>query len=90
MSHQLQGTRAGLINREFDQRFLDRLVHDPEALAQMSPLQYLREAGSEGNRTRHVADHARGTRCPVDEVYRFYHVPASNTALGHMILQNRA
>jgi protocatechuate 4,5-dioxygenase beta chain len=25
----------------------------------------------------------------VDEVYRFYHVPASNTAVGHMILENR-
>jgi protocatechuate 4,5-dioxygenase beta chain len=22
----------------------------------------------------------------VDEVYRFYHVPASNTAVGHMIM----
>jgi protocatechuate 4,5-dioxygenase beta chain len=24
----------------------------------------------------------------VKEVYRFYHVPASNTALGHIILEN--
>jgi protocatechuate 4,5-dioxygenase beta chain len=26
----------------------------------------------------------------VDEVYRFYTVPASNTAVGHIILANRA
>jgi protocatechuate 4,5-dioxygenase, beta chain len=26
----------------------------------------------------------------VDEVYRFYTVPASNTAVGHIILENRA
>ena len=32
MSHQLQGPRAGLINKEFDTRFLDRLAADPEAL----------------------------------------------------------
>ena len=25
----------------------------------------------------------------IDEVYRFYTVPASNTAVGHIILQNR-
>ena len=25
----------------------------------------------------------------VEEVYRFYHVPASNTAVGHIILENR-
>jgi protocatechuate 4,5-dioxygenase beta chain len=29
MSHQLQGPRAGLINREFDTRFLDKLTADP-------------------------------------------------------------
>ena len=26
----------------------------------------------------------------VDEVYRFYTVPASNTAVGHIILENKA
>jgi protocatechuate 4,5-dioxygenase, beta chain len=26
----------------------------------------------------------------VDELYRFYTVPASNTAVGHIILENRA
>jgi gallate dioxygenase len=31
MSHQLQGPRAGLINREFDNAFLDRMIDDPEA-----------------------------------------------------------
>src|SRR4051812_47938397 len=48
MSHQLQGPRAGLINREFDNAFLDRLIADPEDLAQMPHIDYVREAGSEG------------------------------------------
>ena len=30
MSHQLQGPRAGLINREFDQAFLDELIADTD------------------------------------------------------------
>jgi protocatechuate 4,5-dioxygenase beta chain len=48
MSHQLQGPRAGLINSEFDADFLDRLLTDPEELAQKPHVDYLREAGSEG------------------------------------------
>ena len=48
MSHQLQGPRAGFINQEFDARFLDALVEEPERLCQLSLLDYMRQAGSEG------------------------------------------
>ena len=48
MSHQLQGPRAGLINKEFDTAFLDRLIGDPDGLSTMPHIEYLREAGSEG------------------------------------------
>ena len=47
MSHQLQGARAGLINKEWDSRFLDNLVKDPEADAKIPFIEYVREAGSE-------------------------------------------
>ena len=48
MSHQLQGPRAGLINKDWDNRFLDRLIDEPAALAQVPHVEYVREAGSEG------------------------------------------
>ena len=48
MSHQLQGPRAGLINKEWDNPFLDRLIDDPEGLSKMPNIDYVREAGSEG------------------------------------------
>ena len=48
MSHQLQGPRAGLINKEWDNAFLDRLIAEPEKLAAMPHIDYVREAGSEG------------------------------------------
>jgi len=48
MSHQLQGPRAGLINREWDNKFLDELISDPAHLAKMPNIEYVREAGSEG------------------------------------------
>ena len=90
MSHQLQGPRAGLINKEFDNRFLDRLPGDAAGLAQIPHFDYVREAGSEGIElvmwliARGALDES------VRQTHRFYHVPASNTAVGHMILENRS
>jgi len=88
MSHQLQGTRAGLINREFDQRFLDQIVADPETLAKLPHIDYVREAGSEGIELVMWLIMRGALDAKVREVRRFYHVPASNTALGHLILEN--
>ncbi len=88
MSHQLQGPRAGLINKAFDLRFMDLLVHDPEAAAAISHVEYLREAGSEGIELVMWLIMRGALDRKVREVRRFYHVPASNTAVGHMILEN--
>jgi protocatechuate 4,5-dioxygenase beta chain len=88
MSHQLQGPRAGLINREFDSSFLDRIVDDPEALARIPHLDYLREAGSEAIELVMWLVMRGALDSRVREVHRFYHVPASNTAVGHLILEN--
>lgn len=88
MSHQLQAERAGLINRDFDNRFLDLLETDPVAATRITHTEYLRESGSEGIElvmwlvARGALDEA------VRTVHRFYHVPASNTAVGHLILEN--
>jgi hypothetical protein len=90
MSHQLQGTRAGLINKEFDNAFLDRLIMDPETQADMPHVDYMREAGSEAIELVMwlVARGAMADR-PARLIHRFYHVPASNTAVGHLILENQ-
>lgn len=93
MSHQLQGPRAGLINREFDTNFLDRLIENPANLATMPHIDYVREAGSEGIElvmwliARAAMDDVHGGNKP-RVAHRFYHVPASNTAVGHLILEN--
>lgn len=93
MSHQLQGPRAGLINKEFDNMFLDRLISDPKGLAGLPHIDYVREAGSEGIElvmwliARGAMNDIEGGQSPVVK-NRFYHVPASNTAVGHLILEN--
>jgi protocatechuate 4,5-dioxygenase, beta chain len=93
MSHQLQGPRAGLINKEWDNAFLDRLIADPEGLSSMPHIDYVREAGSEGIElvmwliARGAMDDVNGGKALTTR-HRFYHVPASNTAVGHLILEN--
>jgi len=94
MSHQLQGPRAGLINREFDNAFLDKLIADPAAAAAIPHIDYVREAGSEGIElvmwliARGAMKDIANNPSPIRLRHRFYHVPASNTAVGHMILEN--
>jgi len=95
MSHQLQGPRAGLINRAWDARFVDRLIADPEDLSRLPHIDYVREAGSEAIELvmwliarGAMADAAGGP--PPTVVHRFYHVPASNTAVGHLILEEQS
>ena len=87
MSHQLQGPRAGLINREWDNRFLDRLEGDTQALRHIPHIEYLRETGSEGIEMVMwlIMRGALGTTTRT--LHRHYHVPASNTAVGHIVLE---
>ncbi len=95
MSHQLQGPRAGLINREWDNQFLDQLIADPAGLAQRPHIDYVREAGSEGIElvmwliARGAMSDLAGGGAPTVR-HRFYHVPASNTAVGHLVLEEPA
>lgn len=94
MSHQLQGARAGLINRAWDNAWLDQMIADPAACAEVPHIDYVREAGSEGIElvmwliARGAMADVAGGPAPLVK-HRFYHVPASNTAVGHLILENR-
>jgi protocatechuate 4,5-dioxygenase beta chain len=87
MSHQLQGPRAGLINAPWDNDFLDGLVGDSDRLRHIPHIDYLREAGSEGIELVMWLI-MRGALGPSTSLlHRHYHVPASNTAVGHIVLQ---
>jgi protocatechuate 4,5-dioxygenase, beta chain len=88
MSHQIHGERCGLINSTWDKQFLDRLTADPEGLATVPHLEYVREAGAEGIELVMWLIMRGALNDRVKEAYRFYHVPASNTAVGNIILTN--
>jgi protocatechuate 4,5-dioxygenase beta chain len=88
MSHQIQGPRAGLINKEWDNRFLDMLIEDDGTKLRAIPhIEYLRETGSEGIEMVMWLIMRGALGAKVRPLHRHYHVPASNTAVGHLILE---
>jgi protocatechuate 4,5-dioxygenase beta chain len=90
MSHQLQGPRAGLINQVFDNAFLDNMVDNPDDLRKIPHIEYLRETGSEGIELVMWLIMRGALGDAVELLHRFYHVPASNTAVGHLVLKSLA
>jgi protocatechuate 4,5-dioxygenase beta chain len=90
MSHQISGQRAGLINSKFDNAFLDKLAQDPESAVKIPHIEYVREAGAEAIELVMWLIMRGALDERTKEIYRFYHVPASNTAVGHIILENAA
>lgn len=87
MSHQIQGPRAGLINKEFDTAFLDDLTANPDRVRAIKHIEYLRESGSEGIELVMWLVMRGALGATAEELHRFYHVPASNTAVGHAVLR---
>lgn len=88
MSHQLQGERAGWVNTPFDTDYLNRLGQDPESLLEISHIDLLRDAGSEGIELVMWLIMRGALGNSVREIHRHYHVPASNTAAGLIIFED--
>ena len=89
MSHQLAGARAGFINPTFDHMFLDAIEKEPEKLAALTREDYIREAGSEGIELIMWLVMRGAMNEQIRKVHSAYHVPASNTAAGLALFDNR-
>ena len=89
LSHQLDGTRAGFINKEFDLLCMEKLVHDPAALTRYTNHEIITLAGSQGIEIlMWIA--ARGALTHrITRLHSNYHIPISNTATGLLLLENR-
>ncbi len=87
LSHQLDGQRAGFINKEFDLLFMEKLVDDPMWVTRYSIADLVELTGTQGiELLMWVA--ARGALPgEVAKVYSNYHIPISNTASGLMALE---
>jgi protocatechuate 4,5-dioxygenase beta chain len=89
MSHQLAGARAGFINSAFDHMFMEAIEKDPAKLAALSREELIRQAGSEGIEMIMWLIMRGAMNEQVHKVHSTYFVPASNTAAGLALFDNR-
>ncbi len=87
LSHQLDGERAGFINRDFDLKFIDSLSSDPTWACRFDTRQLVEQAGTQGVELLMwlAARGALGER--VNKLHSNYHIPISNTASGLLLLE---
>jgi len=90
LSHQLEGKRAGFINRKFDLSCLDRIVGNADDLTRMSVTELVRMAGVQGVELLNWLAMRGALTGSVTEKHRNYHVPISNTAAAVMVLENES
>jgi protocatechuate 4,5-dioxygenase, beta chain len=90
LSHQLDGRRAGFINKPFDLYCLENIVHQPELLARYSIRDLIEHAGTQGPELVQwlVMRGALGSN--VRKLESNYHVPVSNTGSGMLLLEKAA
>jgi len=88
MSHQLDGERAGYINKTFDVSYLNRIVDDVAELCCMSVAELVLMAGAQGVELLNWLVMRGAMTGRVTEKHRNYHVPISNTAGAVMLLEN--
>jgi protocatechuate 4,5-dioxygenase beta chain len=89
LSHQLDGQRAGFINKDFDLAFMESLIHDPQWATQFNTHQLVEKAGTQGVELIMwlAARAALGDGATL--AHQNYHIPISNTASGVMLMEAR-
>jgi len=90
LSHQLDGTRAGFVNKEFDALCLDKIVAEPEALTRYSIHELVELSGSQGVEFLNWMAMRGALTGQVSELNRNYHIPVSNTAAATVVYDNQA
>jgi protocatechuate 4,5-dioxygenase, beta chain len=90
LSHQLEGERAGFINKAFDLAFMDSLVSNPAWATQFNVHELVEKTGTQGVELLMwlAMRAALGQAGPkVNLVHSNYHIPISNTATGVMAFE---
>jgi len=85
LSHQLDGKRAGFINKEFDELCLEKIVADPEALTRYTIHDWVEQSGSQGVEFLNWMAMRGAMMGRVSELNRNYHIQISNTAAATVV-----
>jgi protocatechuate 4,5-dioxygenase beta chain len=87
LSHQLDGERAGFINKKFDLEFMDSLNEHPDWATQYSIHELVEKTGTQGVELLNwLAMRGALGAAKAKTVHSNYHIPISNTATGVMAL----
>ena len=89
LSHQLDGERAGFINKDFDLKFMQSLLDDPTWATKFSTHELVELAGTQGVELLMWLATRAALGPKVAELHRNYHIPISNTASGLMLFEPR-
>ena len=87
LSHQLDGERAGFINKDFDLKFMDSLTADPTWATQFDTHQLVEQTGTQGVELLMWLATRAALGAKARELHRNYHIPISNTASGLMLFE---
>jgi protocatechuate 4,5-dioxygenase beta chain len=87
LSHQLDGERAGFINKDFDLQFMESLLHDPTWATQFNSAQLVEKAGTQGVELLMWLATRAALGAKVKAIHQNYHIPISNTASGLMLME---
>ena len=90
LSHQLDGERAGFINKDFDMLCLDSLSDHPESLAHYGATELAALAGTQGVEILNWIAARGAVSGHLQQVQRSYHIPISNTAAAVLALEPAA
>lgn len=87
LSHQLEGKRAGFINKRFDLDCMANLVNNVEWFRQFSCEDCVELAGTQGLELLNWIASRSAYSGKMKEVYKCLHIPISNTAAAIFILE---
>jgi protocatechuate 4,5-dioxygenase, beta chain len=90
LSHQLDGMRAGFVNKQFDALCLDKIIAEPETLTCYSIHELVELSGSQGVEFLNWMAMRGALTGRVSELNRNYHIPVSNTAAATVVYENSA
>jgi len=89
LSHQLDGERAGFINKPFDLEFMRSLIENPTWATRYSTHELVEKAGTQGIELLMWLATRAALPGRVTQLHTNYHIPISNTAAGLMLMANQ-
>jgi protocatechuate 4,5-dioxygenase beta chain len=88
LSHQLEGERAGHINKPFDLKFMESMISDPTWATQYSDRELVEHTGTQGIELLNWLVVRGAMSGSVTLGHSNYHIPISNTAAATMLMEH--